>query len=150
MKKIMTCLLAFVLLFSLTGCAARTPVDPEELTAAAEELGLTVTQTSESDLAESGLTAHLTATSDETNCQLFVFADEATAQNTYAQLLSMIQQNGATKPEKQVNTSTYSKYFVESDGVYCTLVRINTSVFYGEDKGDDGTLKTLVEKIGYK
>ena len=149
MKKCLLCLLSVLLLFSAAGCAARSPVDPEAMISAAEELGLTVTEMEAADLEGSGLTANIGASNDNVNCQLLVFSDESTAQSAYAQFLSMIQSNGGTDPVKQVNTSTYSKYFLEEEGLYTALVRINNSVFYGEDTGEDGILKSLVEKIGY-
>lgn len=149
MKRVTAFFLLAVMVLSLGGCATRSPVPPEELKAAAQELELTVTEATAEELTDTGVTSHVTCSNDDVLCQLLVFSDESAAKSAYAQFLSMVTQSGA-QSEKKVDTTTYNKYFASSDQVYCALVRINNSVFYGEDTGENGTLKALVEKIGYK
>lgn len=147
-KKLCIASAALMISLILTACSARTPVDPGVFQSASEELGLTVTVFTEEQLAETAAGTFLTAVSDTAMAELVVFNDDTSAKTTYAQFLAQITETG--KEEKRVDSTTYSKYIYEGDSNYYALVRVNNSVFYAKGDKSEGTIQSLVEKIGYK
>ena len=137
------------MLFSLVACSSRTAVDPVAFTAACTEVGLKPVEADPAALAEANMSRSITATGESANCQLLVLNSDSDAKAIYAQVVASMTSANATV-EKKVDSSTYSKLFTRTGDKFQAVVRVNNSVFYGQEDTPNGIIEQILEIIKYK
>ena len=149
LKKSLSVLIPFLMLFSLVACSSRGAVDPEVYKAACTEAGLTIAETNAADLNVPNLTEFIPATIENAGCQLMVFDSDTAAKALYAQIVASINGENPTV-EKKVDSSTYNKLFVRSGDKFQAVIRVDNSVFYGQEDTANGIIEQILEIINYK
>ncbi|MEG1426817.1 MAG: hypothetical protein RSC76_03925 [Oscillospiraceae bacterium] len=149
MKKLTALAFSLLLLFSLMGCASRAPFTPESFKTAAENAKLTVTEVDPTALRQENVRSITTGTTGEggaTAAQVIVFDTEAAAKTLYATITDSVASAGG-KVEKRIDSSTYNKLFLQNGTSFVAVIRVENTLFYGEDAGT-GEIKTLLEEMG--
>lgn len=150
LKKISLISACVLVIFSLVACSSRQPVSAIDFKAACLEVNLVPTEQNASSVGEANLKALVTATTTEsdTQAEIIEYDNDSSAKSLYATILDSIKNENGTV-EKQVDSSTYSKYFIRTGDNYAAVVRVGSSIFYGSESDGSGTIKSLLEKIGY-
>ena len=148
MKKVISLILSLALMMAFTACNARTAVDPEAFAAAAEEVGFTVVTYSNENISDDGYDKVVLAKSEYSNAEIIVFETEKQAKETYADAVYSTKSDKVTI-EKEVQSSTYAKFYCTNGDEYTAICRIGNSMFYGKEDDNNGMVRKLMEKIGY-
>ena len=135
-------------MMAFTACNARTAVDPETFAAAAEEVGFTVVTYSNENISDDGFDKVVLAKSEYSNAEIIVFETEKQAKENYADAVYATKSDKVTI-EKEVQSSTYAKFYCTNGDEYTAICRIGNSMFYGKEDDNNGMVRKLMEKIGY-
>lgn len=148
MKKVISLILCLALMLAFAACNARTAVDPEVFATAAEEVGFTVVTYNNENISDDGYDKVVLAKDDYANAQILIFETEKQAKETYADAVYATKSDSVTI-EKEIQSSTYAKFYCTNGDEYTAICRIGNSVFYGKEDDNNGMVRQLMEKIGY-
>lgn len=148
LKKAFLLIVSILMTVSLVACSARQAVSAIDFKAACAEVELIATEQNASETGEEGLTTLVTATGTGAKAEIIEYDNETSAKSLYASIVDSIKSDSGTV-EKQVDSSTYSKFFQRTGDTYEAVVRIGSQIFYGQEDDASGIIESLLEKIGY-
>ncbi len=151
MKQIIkrcSALLCAAVLIVFSGCSARTPITADAFTKEAKAQGYTVTDSSSS---ATGVDKYLDAVKSQTQTELvFIsFKTSSSAEDAYNSIKKSISQ-GANAKSSTLDSATYNKYTVSVGELSYTLIRMDTTIFYGKATSSHQTeVDDFVKAIKY-
>lgn len=133
MKKLLkfcAAVLAVVVVFSMSGCSARSSITADEFSKQAKAAGFTVQE--ETTTAE-GMDKVVSATKTESGTEIFYisFKEDSSAEDIYKNMRENISK-GASGTSSTLDSSTYCKYTLVNGELNHTLVRLNNTIVYGK------------------
>ena len=129
---------------TLTGCAGRRSVSPEEFSAVCEKAGFAV-EDAAANYDPTQISSVLICSTATCSLGYYSFTDAAKAKAQYAQLYSTLA-IGA-EGEKHIDSAEYNRFSASNESGFALLYRNGTTLIYCA--GDDvETLSALVDELG--
>lgn len=134
--------LALLMVFTLAGCSAKSAATAEQFQKAAEDAGYTVEEQ------DSGsIVSVQTASKDESSMTFYICNTEDEAKTAVNNLKSNLP---TTDNQERVDSSYYSKYSVEDEESYYSVIRMGTTVLAcAVDMEDKGSCQQVASALGY-
>ena len=156
MKKfrniLLLCVCAFITLV-LTGCGTKTALSAEEFKTTMESKGYTVTDATSQFADYSYITTCYVATdsSEAYQIEFYVFTDSNYATSFYDNNKTIFENSkGTSDTETLVSLKNYSKYTLETNGMFKTVSRIDNTVTYlNVDSSYKATVKDILTELNY-
>ncbi len=144
MKKFNKCslfLFLFVLIFTFSGCSARSAITADTFQKEAKNCGYTVKQTSSTN---ANVASYYTGTTSSADDELdyVLAASDSSALEIYNSMKDSIGTGGG-KPQT-IDSSSYSKYVVTNGEMYYVLARVDKTVVYAKSTASN---KANVDKF---
>lgn len=148
MKKVLTVVMIFVCLVTLTGCGKKVALSNEKMTSKLNELGFDVKDITDS-MEDSNVNVVKTANNGKYQIEYYIFKSQETAKKAYDSNKKMLSASKKYKG-KADNKDNYNKYVQETDSSYNSIIRIdNTLVYVSVNIDYKKNVKKVLNELGY-
>ena len=146
-KQIICTVLSFVMLsVVLCGCSKISQPSDGDFMLACDSVGLSAVSQSTTGSDQANMEKLYIAQDDNDVIEFMQYDNETSAQELFASITDSIKSDSATV-EKNITTSTYSKYFIRNGDKYQAVIRVGKVVIYGKEITPTGYVDSVLEYL---
>lgn len=151
MKKILLSIIAFVSIFTLTGCGNKTAITEETFTKKAQELGFEIYDVSSQYSSYGYVKSATVAKSGSWQLEFYELDSKDKAKSMFeTNKKNFESQKGSTNTSNSKTIGNYSTFTLNTNETYMHLCRIDTTFLYVKvPKENKDDAKKLIDAIGY-